>query len=175
MARRNHPAWILAVTATVVLAGCGRTAQGSPSATSQPSGHVALASGSFTAHLGTWGETFDIEATGTGNDVSGTLGVSGPGGAFTVDLQCAQTADNGLLVISGAVTESTHEIAPVSRFVAILFAAGTPVRTLLWIDDEASPADSCPAFLAKIVSDPEFMAMTANDLRTVAGDLQLAL
>ena len=175
MTRRKYPAWILAVTATAALAGCGGTAQGSPSATPHASTPVTLASGSFTANLGSWGETFDIQATGTGDNVSGTLDVDGSGGTFSVDLQCSQTADNGLLVISGAVTESTHEIAPVGRFVAILFAAGTPVRTVLWIDDDSSPANGCPAFLAKIVSDPEFMALTADDLRSIEGDLELAL
>lgn len=173
MARRKYPAWIIAVTATVALAGCGGTAQGSPSATPHSSTPVTLASGSFTADLGSWGETFDIEATGTGDDVSGTMEVSSSGGTYSIDLQCSGTAENGLLVISGAVTESTHEIAPEGVYVAILLAPGTPVRTILWIDDESSPANSCPAFLATIFSDPEFIATNPDSLRPIEGDLEL--
>jgi len=173
MARRKYPAWIIAVTATVALAGCGGTAPGSPTATPHSSTSATLASGSFTAHLGSWGEEFDIEATGTGDDVSGTLEVSTSGGTYSIDLQCAQTTDDGILVIGGAVTESTHEIAPEAVYVAILLAPGTPVRTLLWIDDDPSPADSCPAFLATMSNAPEFIELTVDDLVPIEGDLEL--
>ena len=110
MARRKYPAWIIAVTATVALAGCGGTAQGSPTATPHASTPATLASGTFTANLGSWGQAFEIEATGTGDDVSGTLDVSSAEGTWSADLQCSRNADDGLLVIAGEVTDSTNEV-----------------------------------------------------------------
>jgi len=118
-----------------------------------------LASGSFTAPLGEFGEAFDIEATRTGEDVSGTLEVSSfAAGAYSADLQCARTTDDGLLVIGGEVSASTNEIASEGAYVAIIFIPGTPVRTLVGFDvlpsDEVpSPADSCAAYLETLLGD----------------------
>jgi len=96
--------------------------------------------------------------------------VSSPEGTWSVDLQCSRTADDGLLVIAGQVTESTHETFAEGAYVAILLAPGTPVRTILWLDDDASPADSCTAFLETMFSDPEF---SSEGLIPIEGDLEL--
>jgi hypothetical protein len=175
----NRHAWkagIIALAATVTLAGGCSSGSPSPSeaASSGEQTTVTLAAGSFTADLGSWGETFDIEATGTGDDVFGTMEVTHPAeGTYSVDLQCSRTADDGLLVIGGEVTESTHETFSEGAYVAILLAPGTPVRTLLWLEDDASTADSCPAYLENMFSAPEFLELTADDLIPVEGDLQL--
>ena len=159
--------------AALLLVGCSSQSPtaAAPSETPTPG---TLASGSFTADLGSWGQAFDIEATGTGDDVSGAMEVSSPVGPWSVDLQCSGTTDDGLLVIGGEVTESTHEIAPEGVYAAILLAPGTPVRTLLWIEDESSPADSCPAFLETMFSAPDFVEPTGEHLVPIEGDLELA-
>src|SRR5262245_24282642 len=52
-----------------------------PTATTRPAAAGTLASGSFTAPLGEFGEAFDIEALRTGDDVSGAMEISNPAGA----------------------------------------------------------------------------------------------
>ena len=152
---------------------------GPPDPTPTPT-PVTLASGSFTADLSNWGQELDIEATKVGDDVSGTLKVSGPDGAFALDLECSRTTDDGLLVIGGAVTEATNEVASEAGYGAIFFAPGTPPRTILHLDvvpdDPAtSPAESCTAYVDAIVSDPEFAQWDdpAPFGAPITGDLEL--
>jgi hypothetical protein len=150
---------------------------GPPDPTPTPT-PVSLASGSFTADLGEVGRAFDIEATRTGDDVSGALEVSNPEGAYSVDLQCARATDDGLLVISGEVTESTNETLVEGAYLAIAFAPGTPVRTLLAWDVDASdpapsPAESCPAFLESLLGDPAFVEGVDDHAVPIEGELEL--
>lgn len=135
-----------------------------------------LASGSFTAPLGDFGEAFDIDATGTGDDVSGTMDVSTAESAYSVDLQCARTTDVGQLIIAGEVRESTSEFIVEGVYVAIMLAPATPAGTAWWADvlpsDEVpSPADSCSGFLDTIFSDPE-LSEIGPFLRPIEGDLE---
>lgn len=143
---------------------------------------VTLASGSFTAGLGEFGEAFDIEATRTGDEVSGTLEVSDPAGgdgAYSVDVQCARTTEDGFLVIGGEVTESTYEeFIAEGAYVVIALATGTPVRMLWGVDvlatDEVpAPADSCAAYLESLLGDPEFLETLDAQGRPIEGDLEL--
>lgn len=137
---------------------------------------VSLASGSFTAGLSDFGETFAIEATGAGDDVSGTLDVSTTQGDYSVDLQCARVATDGLIVIAGKVSESTSELIVDGAYVAILFAPSTPVRTVIYVDvlptDEVpAPAASCAAYLDTVLSDP---GANVDDIPVaIQGDLEL--
>jgi hypothetical protein len=138
---------------------------------------VTLASGSFAASLGEFGEAFDIEATKTGDDVSGTLDVSTAESAYSVDLQCARTTDVGQLIIAGEVSESTSEFIVEGVYVAILLAPGTPAGMFWWADvlpsDEVpSPADSCSGFLDTIFSDPG-LSEIEGVLNPIEGDLEL--
>jgi hypothetical protein len=183
---RSHTPTVAVAAIVLMLAGCQTASSPSSEPGSEPPASVApsqpepsggqatdtLASGTFTADLGTWGRAFEIDATGTGDDVSGTMEVSSAKGKWSVDLQCSRTADNGLLVIAGQVTESTHEIFSEGAYVGILLAPGTPVRTILWLEDEASPADSCTAFLDTMFSDPGFPG-PVEDLFPIQGDLEL--
>ena len=138
-----------------------------------------LASGSFAANLGEAGEAFGIEATRTGEDVSGTFDSSGAAGTYSVELQCTRTTDDGLLLIAGEVTESTNDTVSPGVYVAIMFTTDTPVvRTLLGFDvlpSDAvpSPADSCPAYLETLVSDPEFLTSVHDGAIPIDGQLDL--
>lgn len=143
---------------------------------------VTLASGSFTAPLEEFGEAVDIEAIRTGDDVSGTMEISNPvggQGAYSVDVQCARTTDDGHLAIGGEVTESTYEeFIEAGAYVVLGFAPGTPVRILWAVDVLASdevktPAESCEAYIDTLYGDPgSFDGVDVNG-RPIEGDLEL--
>jgi hypothetical protein len=143
---------------------------------------VTLASGSFTAGLGEFGEAFDIEAIRTGDEVSGTMYISNPvggDGAYSVDVQCARTTDDGFLMIGGEVTESTYEeFIEEGAYVVIALAPGTPVR-MLWAadviatDEVPAPAESCSAFVESMLGDSEFLETVDVHGRPIQGDLEL--
>jgi hypothetical protein len=149
---------------------------------SPTSGAVTLASGTFTAPLGEFGEAIDIEATRTGDDVSGTMEISNPTGgegAYSVEVQCAGTADDGILLIGGEVTESTYdEWVQEGAYVVLAFKPGTPVR-LLWYadvlatDDVPAPAESCSAALETWLGDPELGATMRVHGNPIEGELEL--
>lgn len=162
--------------------GGGGDATPTPQPTSPTSVAVTLASGSFTVPHGEFGESVDIEAIRTGDDVSGTMEISNPAGgegAYSVDLQCARTTDDGFLLIGGEVTESTYEeFIEDGAYVVIALAPGTPVRMLWAVDVLASdevpvPAESCSAYVEGLLGDPEFV--DAVDVRgnPIEGDLEL--
>ena len=113
---------------------------------------VTLASGSFIAPAA-GDAAIDIEATGSGDDVSGTMEGNQGGLDFTVDLQCTRTTDAGLVYIGGTVTESAHGDVIEGTYLAIMFQLSTPVEAVLQFDDVPSTSDSCPAFLETIPDD----------------------
>jgi hypothetical protein len=141
---------------------------------------VTLASGTFTAPLNEFGESIDIEAIRTGDDVSGTMEISNPvggDGAYSVDLQCARTTDDGFLMIGGEVTESSYEeFIAEGAYVVISLAPGTPVRILWAVDVLATdavpaPADSCSAYLESQLGD--LLETVDVNGRPIEGDLEL--
>jgi hypothetical protein len=143
---------------------------------------VTLASGSFTVALNEFGEAIDIEAVRTGDVVSGTMEISNPAGgegAYSVDVQCARTPDDGHLLIGGEVTESTYqEFIEEGAYVVIALASGTPVRMLWAVDvlvtDEApAPAESCSAYVETLLGDPTFLDTVDVQGRPIEGDLEL--
>ena len=163
--------------------GGGDDATPTPQPTSPTPVAVTLASGSFTAPLGEFGEAFNIEAVGAGDDVSGTMEISNPAGAegaYSVDVQCARTTDDGFLLIGGEVTESTYnEFIEDGAYVVIALAPGTPVR-MLWAvdvlatDEVPAPAESCSAFVESLLSDPVFDKVDV-DGRPIVGDVELGV
>jgi len=161
--------------------GGGGDATPTPQPTSPTPVAVTLASGSFSAPLGEFGEAFSIEAVRTGDDVSGTIEISNPAGgegAYSVDVQCARTTEEGFLMIGGEVTESTYEeFIEEGAYVVLMLAPGTPVR-MLWAvdvlvpDEVPAPAESCSAYLESLLGDPQFEAVDVNG-RPIEGDLEL--
>jgi hypothetical protein len=151
----------IAVVTLALLAGCGGV--GTPPSTTGAGSVVptTLASGSFTAPFG----AIDIEATGSGADVSGDMRWSQEGNEFSLDLQCSRTTNDGVLLIGGEVMDVTHpEMAEGDR-VSLALKPGTPVQAVLWAEE--TPADSCEAFLEGV---PDRIA---NDLQPVVGDVEL--
>ena len=151
-----------------------------PTATPPSTGTGTLASGSFTVPLGEFGEAVDIEAVRTGGEVSGTMEISNPAGAegaYSVDVQCARTTDEGFLLIGGEVKRSTYkEFIEKGAYVAIALAPGSPVR-MLWAADVLAtdavpaPAESCSAYLESQLGSG--LLLVGDQGRPIAGDLQL--
>jgi hypothetical protein len=128
---------------------------------------IALASGTFTARFTEPAlTTITIEATGRGANVSGEMEVSEQDTGFSIDLQCARTMDNGILLIGGEITASTREGFDEGSRVAVVLQPGTNVSAALWFEDP--PAASCPAFLEDVPDDVEIY------LKPIQGDLELA-
>jgi hypothetical protein len=115
---------------------------GEPTIEPSPSPTV-IARGDFTSH----GVVAQIDATGSGDDVAGTLTVSDSSADATVDLECARTTDDGLIEIGGLVTESTFDdFFPQGRRVAVIFQPGSPVKAVWRVALVAEPVDpSCQA------------------------------
>jgi len=161
--------------------GGGDDATPTPQPTSPTSVAATLASGSFSAPLGEFGEAFNIEAVRTGDDVSGTMEISNPAGgegAYSVDVQCARTTDKGFLMIGGEVTDSTYqEFVEEGAHVVLALAPGTPVR-ILWAvdvlagDDPPAPAESCAAYIDTLLGEPLFEEVDING-RPIEGELEL--
>jgi hypothetical protein len=160
----------------------GGDATPTPQPTTPTPAAVTLASGSFSAPLGEFGEAFTIEAVRTGDDVSGTMEISNPAGgegAYSVDVQCAGTTDDGSLLIGGEVTESTYEeFVAEGAYVVIALEPGTPVR-MLWAvdalvtDEVPAPAESCSAFVETLLGDPMFAQGIGDHGRPIDGELEL--
>ena len=129
-----------------------------------------LASGTFRAQVG-GGYTVDLDATGAGDNVTGTMAVSSESGGYTVDLECTRTID-GLLWIGGDVTESTNSNAPAGTRAAIILKRGDPVEALFAWQEDGPPSASCQAFFDdNIAIDPT--ADLRAGMEPIVGTLEL--
>lgn len=134
---------LVAVVGYQFLPGTGGTG-GQPSIAPSPS-PTLLARGTFTALAG-GGYTVDLDATGDGSDVTGSMIVSDAAkGGYTVDLECTRTIA-GLLWIGGDVTESTNSDAPAGTRAAIVLKRESPMKAIFaWQTNDPRSA-SCQAF-----------------------------
>ena len=123
---------------------------GEPTIAPSPSPSL-LARGSFTAH----GIAAELDATGSGADVAGTMALSqsGSSNAATVDLECARTTAEGLIEIGGLLTESAwdpnaqdwNDGFPTGQRVAIIFEPGSPVKAVWNVTAANQGVASCAA------------------------------
>lgn len=167
------------VTATVAclvtLTGCSGadsqpTARPSAAASSSltPTPEAAtLAVGDFTSH----GVATQLDARGSGADVTGTMTVSDSGLRATVALECARTTEGGLVLIGGLVTDSTFDDNfPQDRRVAIIFQRGAPVEAVWWVSLAADPpVATCQALVEDVIDLDEVSA----GLEPIAGTVEL--
>jgi len=153
---------IAAVLMTVV--GCQSANAPSPSAT-------LIASGTFNAK----GGDVDLNATRTGDRVTGTMTVDHGDGAFTVDLQCSRTAQDGRVLIGGDTTVSTSPYATKGNRTAIVLKPGTPVHAVFAFEDArfASRAASCTAFLDGMVDRASASVIGPDALEPIEGTVKL--
>lgn len=129
---------------TICLVGCGATVSASASPTP-----TLLARGNFATNVG---EVVALEATREGSSVTGSMTVSARGQnepyAFSVDLQCTGTTEDGLVMIGGVTTDATGEEAPrEGAWAGIVLERGSPVGASTWRQGIGPRAASCLAFL----------------------------
>ena len=127
---------------------------GEPTIAPSPSPSL-LARGNFTAH----GIAAELDATGSGADVAGTMSLSESGkGSATVDLECARTTADGLIEIGGLITDSTydpndqdwHGGFPEGERVAIIFQPGSPVNAIWNVTAADQGVASCAAMFENL-------------------------
>jgi len=124
-----------------------------------------LAAGSFTSH----GVATQLDASGAGANVTGTMTVSDEGGRATVALECSRTTADGLTIIAGVVTDSTYsEFFVEGTRVAIALLRGSPVKAFFHFP-EGPPPSTCPGFLDIV---PE--SLTNEVLEPINGSVELA-
>ena len=118
---------VIGSTAAIFTFGPGGSGFGGTSATPSPS-PALLARGNFVTNVG---EVVELEATREGSSVTGRMTVTAEGQngpyAFTVDLQCARTTEDGLIMIGGVTTDSTGRNAPQEgTWAGIVLERGSP-------------------------------------------------
>ena len=169
---KSYVKLIVAATAVFVVAGCQAQSGGSggePTSASSPSATL-LASGSFRAK----GEPVELDATGDGDTVTGTMTVGDPGEPlFAVDLACARFAEDGRVLIAGNTTESNAEWATEGTYTAIVLKPGTPVHAVFGFQEDAPSATDCLAYLDGIVDRHFATAVGDGALEPTEGTVEL--
>ena len=168
---------IAAVAAVLVVAVAGYQflprsggVGGEPTVAPSPS-PTLLASGTFRAK----GSPVELEATGHGDSVTGTMTVSGDAGEtlFAVDLKCARIAEDGRILIGGDTTEATDWATKGLR-TAIVLKPGSPVHAVFEFEgDLLPPASSCLAFLDGTMDQKFATEIGPDALEPIEGTVEL--
>jgi hypothetical protein len=113
-----------------------------------PPSSTLLARGNF----GTGSGAVELEAFGEGSSVTGHMTVSEGVSAYTVDLQCARTSEDGLIMLGGYTFHTTggaSGLSPEGTLAGIILERGSPVKAIVWHQGggPTSEAPSCLAFL----------------------------
>jgi hypothetical protein len=144
---------LLAVAACQPLPGNGDTgsqpATGQPATASSPN-PALLASGTF--QFPPMGAAVVLDAVGEGSNVTGTMTASNPHASFTVDLECALTAEDGRVLIGGDTKESTYEDAPTGTRTAIVLKPGSPAQMIFDFEGSDLRAPGCTEFLEDVTA-----------------------
>jgi hypothetical protein len=144
---------------------------GEPTIEPSPSPSV-LARGNFRAK----GAPVELFATGDGDNVTGTMTVLDDVGGtmFAVDLQCAQTAEDGRVLIAGDTTEANAEWVKEGDFTAIVIKPGSPGHAVFGFGEDAASATTCMAYLEGIVDQQFATAIGDGALEPIEGNVELA-
>jgi hypothetical protein len=141
---------------------------GQPTIAPSPS-PALLARGTFT--VGDDNAT-ELDATGDGANVTGTMTVSDDTGAsIAVDLECTLTTEGGLIVIAGTVSQSTMDLFPEGSRFGIMLGRGSPVRAG-FVFDETLPGVTCLNYLEG--EEGGIDAEAGPGLRPIKGTVELA-
>lgn len=111
------------------------------------------------------GQTMDITAVEQDGQVTGEARFSF---GLVLDLQCANTESDGLVVLGGQTTAERGDAAKVGDRVAVIIRAGDPDSALVWYElplpKGEVPAGSCQEFLDSIPGDTS----TGDDFADIA-------
>jgi hypothetical protein len=141
---------------------------GEPTIAPSPS-PTLVARGTFRAK----GAPVELDATGSGDDVTGTMTVGDQSDGFTVDLTCARTAEDGRILIGGDTTNSTSVWATAGTYTAIILKPGSPVHAVFAFGNDAPSADTCTAFLDEIIGLHFATAIGDGGLEPIEGTVEL--
>ena len=109
-------------------------------------------------------------------DVTGTMSVTHPDGDFTVDLKCARTTEDGLILIGGDITDSASPHAQKGAREVIVIKRGSPVYAI--VDSEGRdggdirPAASCPALLQQVIDTGTQTVIGPDGLGPIEGTVE---
>jgi hypothetical protein len=125
--------------------------------------------------LGAKGAEVELDATGDGDSVAGTMTVSHATGDFTVDLKCTLTAEDGRILIGGDTTDSTSDYATKGARSAIVLKPGSPVHAAFEFELTVvdSPAASCMAFLEGLIDLENLTSGGPDALEPIEGTVEL--
>ena len=151
---------------------------GQPTIEPSPSPSL-LARGNFTAH----GIAAELDATGSGTDVAGTLGLSEShtDNRATVDLECARTTTDGLIEIGGLITDSTFDVDnqtdwhggfPEGERVAIIFQPGSPVKAIWNVTAADQGVASCAAMFETMDASADEVSPGSPGLDPIQGTVE---
>jgi hypothetical protein len=127
--------------------------------------------------------TAELDATGSGTDVAGTMSLSELGkGSATVDLECERTTAEGLIEIGGLITDSTYEPNdqdwhggfPEGQRVAIIFQPGSTVYAIWKVTSADQGVASCAAMFENLDTSGEVVSPGSPGLDPIDGTVELA-
>jgi hypothetical protein len=145
---------------------------GQPTTAPSPS-PTLLARGTFTI----LGANVELNATGGGDNVTGTMAVTHGTGDFTVALKCARATEDGVILIAGDITDSTSPYAREGAREVIVLKRGSPVYATFDSEGRSGgdvrPAASCPALLQQVIDTGTQTVIGPNGLEPIEGTVQL--
>ena len=149
----------------------GRSGFGGTIATPWPS-PALLARGTFNL----LDSEVELNATGGGDSVTGTMTVSSDLGDFSVDLKCSRTTEDGVILIAGDITDSTSPYAREGAREVIVLKPGSPVYASFDSEGRAggdvTPAASCPALLEQVIDTGTQTVIGPNGLGPIEGTVE---
>jgi hypothetical protein len=84
------------------------------------------------------GQTLNISAEEEDDEVTGELRFSDPGGEVVVNVECADTDTDGVVILGGTVSDSTGD--DVSGLAALFIREGDPDSVAVWLDEGENPS-----------------------------------
>jgi hypothetical protein len=139
---------------------------GQPTFAPSPS-PALLARGSFVAK----GAAVELDASGGGDSVTGTMKVSHVTGDLTVDLKCTRTAGDGRILIGGDTTDSTSDFVTKGARSVIVLKPGSPVHAVFDFE-RGPPAASCLAFLEGMIDEEYATVIGPDALEPIEGTVE---
>ena len=159
-----------AATAIILLGACSDegtttleegTSTTGEETTTTGEGTTTLAKGDvrFAESSGLRGQTMDIDAAEQDGQVTGEARFSF---GLVLDLQCADTDTDGLVLLGGEATAEDGTSAEVGDRVAVIIREGDPDGALLWYElplpEGEVAAGSCQEFVDSLPDDPSTAA-----------------